>query len=118
MQISFGRMVHSNQLNRGIIDKSYQLKKIAVSLKDNYSSLLSTCICKLWDENMERNSRYSFYLADSTGARIEPSLNWIVADSTNELEWCLENYLKLSGRYPSKLRLYCVMWDKDETGIN
>ena len=117
MQILFGRMVHSNQLNRGVIDKSYQMKKIAVGFKNNYSSLLSTCIRKLWDENVEKNSRYPFYLADSTSARIEPPLNWVVTDSTNELEWCLENYLKLSGRYPSKLRHYCVMV-KTKTGIN
>ena len=111
-------MVHSDKLNRGVIDKSHPISKIAVSLDANYSSLLSSCICKLWDHDIEQNSGHSFYLADSTGARIEPSLKWFVSGSKKELEWTLDNYIKLSGRYPSKLRLYCVLMDKTGMRIN
>ncbi len=105
-------MIHSNSLNRGILDKSYPTRKIAVSLKSGYSTILSTCISKLWDDCMRDDCSFSFYLADGSGAQIESSLTFVTQsldDTPQELEWTLENYLKISAKYPSKLCLYCVM---------
>ena len=115
LQVSFGRMIYSDKLQKGTIDKSFQIKKIAVSLVDNYASLLSRCVSELWPSEAANSEKHIFYLADSTGARIEPILQWVTAGTTerNELDWTLENYIKLSGRYLSKLRLYCVKTNRE-----
>lgn len=57
-------MIQRLRLNRGIIDKSSPAIKIPVNLKADYQTLLSTCIRKLWDDNMETDSSFAFYLND------------------------------------------------------
>ncbi len=104
-------MIHSSTLNRGIVDKSHPTIKVPVSLHSNHETLLSTCVKKLWDDKMNEDDDFSFYLADGSGAKIDASLNVSGPrlSSSQDVEWTLHNYLKVSGCYPSRFCLYCVM---------
>ena len=62
LQVSFGRMIYSDKLQKGTIDKSFQIKKIAVSLVDNYASLLSRCVSELWPSEAANSEKHIFIL--------------------------------------------------------
>lgn len=99
--------MHDSMLNRGVMDRSHPVIKVPLKLDDSYDSVLTSCVSSLWPDTDSSNgsSGFEFYLADSSGGKIEPKLKW----EGKEIQWTLDIYIKISGaRFPSRFHLYCV----------
>ena len=103
-----------------------QLMKLPVSTKSDYQTLLDVCVTNLWavgdKDSPAASAANEYYLADASGARIlgGNELQWYGPSeedgTSHQIPWTLENYMKLSGCFPSRLRLYCVRVSRDHDG--
>lgn len=73
-----------------------------------YQWMLEKCK-EVYSEEEQKSAE--FYVADSRGIPIwnSDTIKINVDDGTEELEWTLSRYIKISNiKYPSKARFYCV----------
>ena len=88
--------------------KGGALKNVIFRNDSSYEDMLEKCINEIYPELDQ--SKYDFYIADSRGSEVCSSKRVKIQQndgSTDEWEWSLLKYIKLSrSKYPSKLNFF------------
>lgn len=99
-------MYYDYKRSRGILDRSAPPVKVPLLRSYNYADSLDKVVEYLYG-NKEEGKTY--YLADSSGAMIGSSeLEVPGPNGTSKVPWTIGTYLRISVRYPSRARFYCV----------
>ena len=91
-------MLYDNKKGKAIQDRTFKPIKVVFKKSASYNDVLHTCTKAVWPEE---NPITSFYISDNSGASIDVKLS-------DEIPWTLQNYMRISSKYPSKTRLYSV----------
>lgn len=91
------------------------MKNVLLRTDCSYQRMLDKCVQELYCK--EDQEKYDFYIADAQGIAIwnGDSIDMDLESSgerTESCEWTLIQYIKLSKRFPSKARFFCVKKEK------
>ena len=108
-QIAVGRMNYDRKKLRGVQDRSFVPVKLVFHKEASLKDVLATCKDATWPSHDPPTAKY--HLPDGSGAKISSRSKLDIGlrgGERTQQPWTISNYLKVSGTYPSRMRVYCV----------
>ena len=94
-------MIFNRKKGRASQDRNFKPIKVIFNKSASYRDVLSTCTKAVWPDK-SNDQLASFYISDNTGTSIDFKID-------DEVPWTLQNYIRISSKYPSKTRIYSVL---------
>jgi hypothetical protein len=94
VMIAVGRMVHSCQHRRGVMDRSFISKKCCFHKDMAHHDVLQKCIEATWGD-----SAGNYYLSDGSGSKISDEGLLVRGGAPHSLPWSLGNFMRACNVY-------------------
>lgn len=91
------------------------MKNVLLRSDCSYKRMLTKCVQELFSN--EEQEKHDFYIADAQGIAVWNGDSIAMdlessGETTESCEWTLIQYIKLSKKFPSKARFFCVKKEK------